>query len=790
LKSRASSFIHKLSYAFLSSISLFLLAGGLTWYLLDQLENAVEHSIGDILPQAMIAMHLSENSAELLASAPQLLTAKNQSQTKAIATKLDSLQDNIIKNINRLEDYNYSNPHAEMEISIRNIVNKLVGNLIRLKQLADNDIQLKQQLSEIIIEIQQLNNELLDNLSPVVWGGNSLSRLSAQRTIRQNQQAIERLQNQQLPLLKHLTNLQGLFFKIKNQQGSPSATLIDEFEQTLRQLSELNFQHKMTLLKAIEQTLFAFRNSPGGISTEQSEQLEVQFQKAILSQQNQIDLELSNNKQLTSISIIALTEQTNRELDYALNIKAEGNLLFALLNTIPDIKQIEKTFQLQQRFKNSYDSFHLAVSSFTSSRLSKRNPILAASIEGIDQRLALLGQGEQSLFLLRQEQLQTHANIEQLLDSNSSSVARLKKQVNLLVQEVRNNARSLGSKLETSQRFHNKILLSVFIVVLLLSTLIAIVTIFIFVKHERELRQASAVFDNTAEGIAITDTHSNIIAVNQAFSEISGYSPQEVKGKNISILKSGRHRPAFYEELWQTMSKTGRWQGEIYNRRKNGDIYPEWLTINAIRDHNNEIYQYVGIFSDITMLKNSLAEMDHLANHDTLTGLPNRLLFNDRLKHALIRAQRDNQQMAVLFLDLDHFKSINDNLGHKAGDELLCQVAKRLTIPLREVDTVARLGGDEFTIIMENIANKQDVIITAKKILAAFTPPFHINTHHFSVTTSIGISIFPDHGNSADTLIENADMAMYLAKHTGKNNYQFYSSDLEVHKSPTSMMPN
>lgn|GEM_PF-2807635 len=788
MKSTSNSFIHKLSIAFLASISIFLVAATLTWYLIQQLENAVEVSINETLPESMIAMRLSESSAELLTAAPELLNATNQSQTNAIASKLDRLQTNIIDNVNQIENYNYANQHTQPGIKIRLIVNTLVGNLISLKLLADNEILLKQQLSKTLFQVQQVNNDLLDTLSPVVWGVSSLSRLSAKRTIRQNQAAIEKLQNQQLPLLRLLEEVQTLFFKLKSQANLASPSLLSQFEKKITLLRSSNGLSP-PLLNVAEQALIVVKNTPMNISAQLCQDFDQQFKRALTNQKNQINLELSNNSHLTELSISNLVEETNLDIAYTLDIKAEGNLLFALLSSLPDIDNEEKILSIQRRFKSSYNTFHQAVHAFNQSRLSQRNPILSQSIADIDNRLNLLDEGNDSLFNLRLKQIQNHHDISLLLASNNDVVTKLKEHVQLLLKHIQNDADILSKKLTTMKTFHVKVLVIVFLALFIIFLFIAYITIRIFSRHERELSQAATVFNNTAEGIVITAPNSTIIAVNQAFSEISGYSPNEVMGKNIKMLKSGRHREAFYQEMWQKISSTGRWQGEIYNRKKNGDIYPEWLTINAIYDHKNEVCQYVAIFSDISLLKKSLAEMDHLANHDALTGLPNRLLFNDRLKHALTRAQRDQQQIAVLFLDLDHFKSVNDNLGHKIGDELLCHVAKRLKAPLREVDTIARLGGDEFTIIMENISGKQDATITAKKILAAFKTPFHIKEHCFSMTTSIGISLFPEHANTGEVLVENADMAMYLAKHTGKNNFQFYTSDLDIHKSLESQKP-
>ena len=298
------------------------------------------------------------------------------------------------------------------------------------------------------------------------------------------------------------------------------------------------------------------------------------------------------------------------------------------------------------------------------------------------------------------------------------------------------------------------------------------------VRAEARLRQAASVFSSTEEGVVITDPGGVIIDVNPAFTEITGYSRAEAIGKNPRILRSDRQDAAFYAALWQSLNATGRWQGEIWNRRKSGEIYPEWLTINAVRDEDAQLVNYVAVFSDISGIKQSQAQLAHLAHHDPLTDLPNRLLFHDRLGHALSRADRDGSQLAVLFIDLDRFKHINDSLGHLAGDGLLQEVARRLTGAVRREDTVARMGGDEFTLLLEDLRRPEDAAVLARKLLEALGDPYAIAGRELFVTASVGISLYPRDGQSAEELVRNADAAMYQAKDAGRNGYHFYTPQL------------
>jgi diguanylate cyclase (GGDEF)-like protein/PAS domain S-box-containing protein len=297
-------------------------------------------------------------------------------------------------------------------------------------------------------------------------------------------------------------------------------------------------------------------------------------------------------------------------------------------------------------------------------------------------------------------------------------------------------------------------------------------------EAEEKLRLSATVIEHIADGVVVLDAEGTIVAVNPAFTQITGYTEAEAMGRDRTLTRSGRHEQSFYEEMWQEQMDKGFWRGELWSVRKNGEMYLEFLTVSAVRDTRGRATHYVGVFSDITKAKESQEKLDHLAHHDPLTALPNRLLFHDRLQHALLRAARDGEQLALLFIDLDRFKNVNDTLGHHIGDELLKQVAKALQDRLREGDTLARLGGDEFIVLLENIENQYGASQVAEKLVQMFEEPFMVAGHELFVTCSVGISLFPDDAADLNMLIRNADVAMYQAKARGRNGFSFYAPSM------------
>jgi diguanylate cyclase (GGDEF)-like protein/PAS domain S-box-containing protein len=292
---------------------------------------------------------------------------------------------------------------------------------------------------------------------------------------------------------------------------------------------------------------------------------------------------------------------------------------------------------------------------------------------------------------------------------------------------------------------------------------------------------AALVFESQ-QGIVITDADNIIIRVNKTFTEITGYSAEEVTGKDPCLLKSGRHDTYFYRSLWQSIQNSGAWQGEIWNRRKNGEIYPEWLTITPVKN-NNVITNYIGTMTDISEYKTAEEQIRQLAFYDPLTELPNRRLLLDRLQHSVDMHLRDGKLMALMMLDLDNFKPVNDSLGHLAGDELLQQVATRLLERLRNVDMIARLGGDEFIVLLENINCADDAGHVAENIINDLNRPFyllHDHNHDVHIGASIGISLYAQHGTTPQLLMDHADAAMYKAKDSGRNCFAYFSEDLTI----------
>jgi diguanylate cyclase (GGDEF)-like protein/PAS domain S-box-containing protein len=297
--------------------------------------------------------------------------------------------------------------------------------------------------------------------------------------------------------------------------------------------------------------------------------------------------------------------------------------------------------------------------------------------------------------------------------------------------------------------------------------------------HEAQLLLAERVFAHSSEALLITDRSGLIINVNKAFTQITGYSREEAVGQTPRILKSNRHNEAFYRTMWTSVAEKGSWEGEVWDQRKSGAVYPKWLSITVVRDAHGDILNYIGCFSDITERKAAQEKIEYLAHHDALTSLPNRLLLRDRFTHALERIRRSGRSMAFMFLDLDHFKRINDSLGHRVGDDLLIAVVKRLRANLRECDTLSRQGGDEFVLILNEIDGKETAAKVAEKIINSLNQPFEIGLHSLNTSVSIGIAIAPLDGDDFDSLLQKADTAMYVSKERTRGTFSFFHQSMD-----------
>jgi len=301
---------------------------------------------------------------------------------------------------------------------------------------------------------------------------------------------------------------------------------------------------------------------------------------------------------------------------------------------------------------------------------------------------------------------------------------------------------------------------------------------------EAELQLAASVFASANEGIVITDSHNRIIDVNAAFERVTGYTRAEAIGNTPAMLHSGRQDQAFYANLWDKLKTVGHWQGEIWNRRKNGEIYVEILDITVVRGQSGEVSHHVAVFTDISELKASQSKLEKIAHFDALTSLPNRTLLTIRLEQAMAQAKRQVNCLAVVYMDVDHFKPINDGYGHAMGDLLLVEVARRLEASLRIGDTAARIGGDEFVLLITGINGTEELGALIQRVQANVSQPMHLDGHMFEVTASLGATLFPSDAGDADTLVRHADQAMYLAKQSGRNRYHLFDpeQDRQIHQ--------
>ena len=347
-----------------------------------------------------------------------------------------------------------------------------------------------------------------------------------------------------------------------------------------------------------------------------------------------------------------------------------------------------------------------------------------------------------------------------------------------LVEMLALNQRKVSAEQAAMTRYRIGLLVGVMV-------LLSALTVLLFThmverrKRDREIRLAATVFNSSQQGIVFTNVSGEIVSVNQAFCDMTGYDAQELVGKNPRFLRSGAHNQEFYAALWTAIKTDGRWRGEITNRRKNGDLYVQWTTIESVQTIQGENL-YVGIASDVTEVIEARNRLTQLAYYDTLTGLPNRQLFFDRLEQSVAVCRRDHSPLALIYADLDNFKTINDTLGHSAGDHLLIEVAKRLRDCVRETDTVARLGGDEFALILGKARGPQEMARIAELVLKRIAETCDIQGVEVTTGVSLGIALWPDDGDNSEALMKSADVAMYRAKSLGRSKYQFFTPEMAV----------
>jgi diguanylate cyclase (GGDEF)-like protein/PAS domain S-box-containing protein len=299
-------------------------------------------------------------------------------------------------------------------------------------------------------------------------------------------------------------------------------------------------------------------------------------------------------------------------------------------------------------------------------------------------------------------------------------------------------------------------------------------------EAEEQMHLAAVAFENTLEGIMVADASHRIISVNRAFTQITGHAPEQILGRDLSVVGAESQEGGFYGKMWAWLAEHGHWHGEVWNRRQDGRTYPAWFNIAAVLGSTSTVTHFVGVLTDISERKASQARIEHMAQHDPLTDLPNRMLLADRLQQAIAHAQRANRRLAVLFVDLDHFKHINDSLGHATGDRVLIEMSRRLVSNVRASDTVARLSGDEFVVVLPDAGGVEGVVRVVAGITRSIAEPIQIDGHRIRLSSSIGVSLFPKDGQDESALLTNADHAMYHAKAAGRATYRFFSPEMDA----------
>jgi diguanylate cyclase (GGDEF)-like protein/PAS domain S-box-containing protein len=944
----ASKFL--LTGAFAGSALILVVAVVVALYTQNRLSTAVQRTTTQALPELLAALRLSERSALLAAATPTLSVAQTLGELSDASKRLDGLLSDVDRQLGLLNDQD-----REASIThVRRAVQQMGSTLEELKSAQGQRVRLQVQQRETMARIQKVHSELIDTVSPVVYGVGSLNSLFARRAQRNEESRLREAREVLYPRVMALLELKFL---------TGDADLNDEFSGAIRDrlatLQGLLPDPDFESLTGASESLLAAGSPFNARLDPYRKHLSVHVEKALDELGRALSLPVDQRAWTTP----RLVEATIRDLSIAIDIKAEGSFLFALLGAVVEVNQLDALAGLEARFRSSVATFESAAGAFQGSRLAERNPILAGNVLNIAQQVVEFGRDSHSPFLLRRQQLKVRDDIDQLLSTNREIAAQLTEHTQEVVARSQSETNNVARKMEATREASGWVLLAVSICGLLLMALIAFTTIRMldrkerllqgareatlsanqildaigysarallgsefweqvvdkvlarlgnaihasrvtlyrqrcgedgrclaqrthqwratthasvgrkplpdlvdyqtsglsrwpgqlgrgellcgvladfpaeerpvleahgirsllvvpitlnevlwgflsiddcekertWTSHDREalvaaadnlgtaiardraaqdLRQAAIVFDSTQEGVLITDSEGTIVAANPAFTAISGYSPGEVIGKSPRIFRSDRQPPHVAEEMWAALVDGGSWQGEVCIRRNDGADHTAWLTINSVRDHAGNLSHFVGVFSDVATIKEAQARMYHLAHHDPLTDLPNRLLLSDRLGHAIERARRDEHRVAVLFLDLDRFKNINDTLGHGVGDAVLRQVAERLRCHVRAEDTVARLGGDEFMVVIDHLRHSEEAGLIAQKALDALAMEMRVDNFEFYLTGSIGISLYPDDGHSVDELIKNADTAMYRAKERGRNDFHYYTSEL------------
>ena len=920
----------------------------------DRVNNLLEATYSETLPRMLDGAHFSEQAALLVAALPVLVGSEDRELLAVRWRRIEESVDELRRHLSG------SRPDAlaggAYLALIAEDLDGFAKSLDRLNQATLRRLDLIAAQRVELNRVRVLHAALSDTIAPVIYGVSSLSSLLARRDARTLSSSIRQLSvdyvNDWIALDRLHSDLRvwldgeltevgvprGLIDRAnRNFGGTPGQRCCGEVVAEIVRLAseeEIDRAELIALSDLLESTLSRARENWGEIRA-------------------QLDRQVRD-------SLSERVTETGKELSHAFDIKAEGNLLLALLSSTVEVDSLVSLTQQQARFNRSLAGFRAAADAFASGPLAQRNPILAENVSELASRFDDAGRQDGGLFDLRRQQLLLAVRIDELVAAARATAAELTQHTHQMVADL-NSAASLARDAARVERDRMLLLLvGLCLSGLALSIMIAITTtrtlnqdaealgrarqeseranrilaavgfsarrllhadvweaavtdvlgrlgeatdssrVYILQRQEggelfdhryewcaagieptindpelhgfdpsesgyadwlealtagrsfhgpveelfgprygplqhqgtcsiliapiqvehrlwgllgfddchqprhwadrevevldaaadtlgaaiarehaaRQLRQAAAVFDSTKEGVIITDAQALIIAVNPAFAEITGYSAEDVIGENPRLLSSGSQSTEFYADLWRNLTKHGQWQGEMLNRRKDGSFLPEWLSISTIRDATGQPVQYVGVFSDISVIKQSEVRLDYLAHHDALTALPNRLLLVDRLRLAVARARRNDTGFAVVFLDLDRFKYINDSMGHDVGDQLLKQVAQRLTDTVRVSDTVARLGGDEFVVVLDDIATTDRARLFADKLLLVLGERYRLKGQELFVSASLGISLYPEHGTEVDELIKNADAAMYQAKEAGKNTYSFYSTKL------------